>query len=83
MSGGTLALSDSDVRHSRYSHSRGEAPTRCLEPMGGGFVMSGSGSTVLDMGKGGSWKGPEWVVSIVAIGFLLFVMFMSASQGRP
>ena len=41
------------------------------------------GLRVLDVGRGGSWKGPEWVVSIVAIGFLLFVMFMSASQGRP
>ena len=44
------------------------------------------GPRVLDVGtgwKGGSWKGPEWVVSIVAIGFLLFVMYMSASQGRP
>ena len=44
------------------------------------------GPTVLDVGKRKwvwPWKGPEWVVSIVAIGFLLFVMFMSASQGRP
>ena len=41
------------------------------------------GPRVLDVGKGGSWKGPEWVVSIVAIGFLLFLMFMSVSQGRP
>ena len=41
------------------------------------------GPRVLDVGKGGSRKGPEWVVSIVAIGFLLFVMYMSASQGRP
>ena len=78
-------MSDSDVRHLRYSHSRGWGKSPLVASrFGWGFVMSGSGSKVLDVGtKGGSWKGPEWVVSIVAIGFLLFLMFMSVSQGRP